>query len=121
MKVLKYFLAALLGAVVAIGALFVITIFQRPASPNVLVEITNQTGQEVKEIQIEHETGMVLHRGLRDGKIITLPFAAYGEASYQLRAVLANGKVIIGGIGYVESGYETKEVLEPERVVSSYK
>jgi hypothetical protein len=120
-KLFGYLLAALLGAALAIGVLFVRTIFQAPSSANVLVEVTNHTGQAIKEIRIEHKTGMLLRRGLADGKTITLPFAAYGEASYELHAVLADGKVLKGGIGYVESGYETKEVLEPGRVVSSYK
>ena len=120
MKALRYPLAVLVGAALALAIVAIVEVLT-PSMPHVLVEVMNQTGQQVREINIKYKNGLVTHRGLSVGKAVTLPFAHYGEGSYELQAVLADGKVLNGGIGYVESGYQTKEVLEPERVVSSYR
>ncbi|RKH71271.1 hypothetical protein D7W81_07855 [Corallococcus aberystwythensis] len=83
------------------------------------VRVENRTGQDVREVRIEHGHGQVLHRPLGKGNTVALAYPAVGESSYSLIAVLEDGRELRGGAGYIERGARTREVLEPERVVSS--
>ncbi len=109
----------LAGVVLTLGGIAVLWLARSTPSTTVVVRLENRTGQEVREVRIEHEDGQVVHRGLSPGESIALPFVPVGESSYRLTAVLADGKVLQGGAGYVERGTETREVLEPGRVVST--
>ncbi|MBZ4418115.1 hypothetical protein [Myxococcus sp. RHSTA-1-4] len=116
----RMFGAVLAGAVLTLGGIGVLGLTRSASPPAVVVRLENRTGQDVREVRIEHEDGQVVHRGLRAGESLALSFAPKGESSYRLTAVLADGKVLEGGFGYVEPGFETREVLEPGGVVSSW-
>ncbi|GMT97234.1 hypothetical protein KH5H1_13530 [Corallococcus caeni] len=83
------------------------------------VRVENRTGQDVRELRIEHDHGQIVHRPLGKGDTVALAYPVRGESSYSLIAVLEDGRQLRGGAGYIESGARTREVLEPERVVSS--
>ncbi|MCP3138650.1 hypothetical protein [Pyxidicoccus xibeiensis] len=119
MKLVPMFVGVLVGAALTLGGVGALWLTRTPGAPLVTVRLENRTGQEVREVRIEHEDGQVVHRGLGPGASIRLPFVAVGESSYRLTAVLADGGVLEGGAGYVEAGAETREVLEPGRVVST--
>ncbi|MBN9683059.1 MULTISPECIES: hypothetical protein [unclassified Corallococcus] len=90
-----------------------------PARAGIEVRVENRTGQAVREVRIEHDHGQVLYRAMGKGDTVALTYPVRGESSYRLIAVLEDGRELKGGAGYIERGARTREVLEPERVVSS--
>ncbi|WP_375761347.1 hypothetical protein [Corallococcus exercitus] len=90
-----------------------------PARAWIEVRVENRTGQDVREVRLEHDQGQVLYRPLGKGDTVTLAYPVKGESGYRLIAVLEDGRELRGGSGYIERGARTREVLEPERVVSS--
>lgn len=91
----------------------------RPLREQIQVRVENRTGQDVREVRVEYDQGQVLHRVLLKGSTVALAYPAGGDSSYRLIAVLEDGRQLTGGSGYIGRGAETREVLEPERVVSS--
>ncbi|MCY1047191.1 hypothetical protein OV208_38165 [Corallococcus sp. bb12-1] len=90
-----------------------------PLRPRVEVRVENHTGQDVQEVRLEHANGEVVHRLLLKGESLALSYVSRGDSSYKLIAILEDGRRLTGGAGYIEGGARTREVLEPERVVSS--
>ena len=90
-----------------------------PARAGIEVRVENRTGQDVRELRIEHDRGQVIYRAMGKGDTVALTYPVRGESSYSLIAVLEDGRELRGGAGYIERGARTREVLEPERVVSS--
>ncbi|RKG89971.1 hypothetical protein [Corallococcus terminator] len=90
-----------------------------PQRARIEVRVENHTGQDVQEVRLEHVDGEVVHRLLLKGDSLALSYEPRGESSYKLIAILEDGRRLTGGAGYIERGARTREVLEPERVVSS--
>ncbi|QAT87621.1 hypothetical protein EJ065_6092 [Corallococcus coralloides] len=90
-----------------------------PTRAGIEVRVENRTGQDVREVRIEHGHGQVIYRAMGKGDTVALTYPVRGESSYSLVAVLEDGRELRGGAGYIERGARTREVLEPERVVSS--
>ncbi|RKG65388.1 hypothetical protein D7V80_23460 [Corallococcus sp. CA054B] len=90
-----------------------------PTRAGIEVRVENRTGQDVREVRIEHDRGQVIYRAMGKGDTVALSYPVRGESSYSLIAVLEDGRELRGGAGYIERGARTREVLEPERVVSS--
>ncbi|NBD11465.1 hypothetical protein [Corallococcus silvisoli] len=91
----------------------------RPLRDQIHVRVENRTGQDVREVRVEYDQGQVLHRVLLQGSTVALAYPAGGDSSYRLIAVLEDGRQLTGGSSYIGRGAQTREVLEPERVVSS--
>jgi hypothetical protein len=110
MKALGYVLSAFIGAAIYVAITFALNPHKSP-NPVVLVHIENRTGQDVREVRIEHEDGSLTHRGTWS-KSISIPFLPSGDSSYRLFAILSDGTTAGGGSSrYVEPGAELHETL----------
>jgi hypothetical protein len=90
--------------------------------PIATVHIKNQSGLAVTSLVITSRTGnstTITQLGslAADAEATARVFMA-GEGSYQVRAMLSNGRILDGGAGYVESGYTSTELLHPDRIES---
>ncbi|MCY1034960.1 hypothetical protein OV207_26170 [Corallococcus sp. BB11-1] len=120
MRVLWFLGGAVTGAVLTLVTGVVLWLQETgPRRAQIEVRVENHTGQDVQEVRLEHADGQVVHRLLLKGDSLAMSYVPRGESSYRLLAVLEDGRELRGGAGYIESGARTREVLEPERVVSS--
>ena len=110
-----------LGAVFGIVLCIAILIFtERHSVPQISVNVVNNSDYEIKEIKIEYKFGFLVHKGLAKNDQLTLPVSMRGEGTYSIKVKLENGVTLEGGMGYVESGYSTKEVVFNGRIESQY-
>jgi hypothetical protein len=110
-------IGAVFGIVLCIGILI---FTERHTVPQISVNVVNNSDYEIKEIKIENKTGFLVHRGLAKNSELTLPVSMRGEGAYSIKVKLENGVTLEGGVGYVESGYSTKEVVFNDRVESQH-
>jgi len=121
MKYIKGISLISAGAVLTLIAVSAVYIYRGVHSaPFVTVEVINNSDSEITQIKIEHEDGDVYHDHLGRGKRVYLPVYANGESSYSITVQLQNGKIYSGGVGYVEPGYSTKEVVTNTGIESEY-
>ena len=110
-----------IGTVFGIVLCIAILIFtERHTVPQISVNVVNNSDYEIKEIKIEYNYGYLVHRGLAKNSQLTLPVSMRGEEAYSIKATLENGVTLEGGVGYVESGYSTKEVVFNDRIESQH-
>ena len=108
-----------IGAVFGIVLCIAILIFtERHTVPQISVNVVNNSDYEIKEIKIENNYGFLVHKGLAESSQLTLPVSMRGEGAYSIKVELDNGVTLEGGVGYVESGYSTKEVVFNDRIES---
>ena len=92
--------------------------------PIVTVDLVNHSGQPVTKLSVIVETsGYGNSISVQDIPVDasqTVRFVLAGEGSYQIHATLADGKILNGGAGYVEAGYNARETLLPNKVESKY-
>lgn len=120
MRILWMLGGMVLGAVLTLIAVVALWLHDTgPTRAGIEVRVENRTGQDVREVRVEHDRGQVIYRAMGKGDTVALAYPVLGESSYSLIAVLEDGRELRGGAGYIESGARTREVLEPERVVSS--
>ncbi|EOR02374.1 MULTISPECIES: hypothetical protein [Acinetobacter] len=90
--------------------------------PLVSMQISNQSGQTISTLKLSVKTTAVQHeiffQPIENKKIIETQFFIQGEGGYQLEATLANGQIVSGGSGYIESGYTVKEVVRSNEISS---
>jgi len=79
------------------------------------VAIKNDSGQTVSSLKFTHESGgltsVVALPALKQGHSTEVHFFVAGEGGYQIDATLADGRVIRGGAGYIETGYKATEIV----------
>ena len=108
-----------IGTVFGIVLCIAILIFtERHTVPQISVNVVNNSDYEIEEIKIENKVGFLVHRGLGKNSQLTLPVSMRGEGAYSIKVKLENGVTLEGGVGYVESGYSTKEVVFNDRIES---
>jgi hypothetical protein len=108
------------GAVSGIVLCIAIIIFtERHSVPQISVNVVNNSDYEIKELEIENEFVVLIYKGLAKNSQLTLPVSIQGEGAYSIKIKLENGVTLEGGVGYVESGYSTKEVVFNDRIESS--
>lgn len=107
------------GAVSGIVLCIAIIIFtERHSVPQISVNVVNNSDYEIKEIKIENKYVVLVYKGLAKNSQLTLPISMQGEGAYSIKIKLENGVTLEGGMGYVESGYSTKEVVFNDRIES---
>lgn len=110
-----------IGVVFGIVLCIAILIYtERNTVPQISVSIVNNSDYEITEIKIENKGGFLVHRGLARKSQLTLPVFIRGEGAYSIKVKLENGVTLKGGVGYVESGYSTKEVVFNDRIDSQH-
>ena len=90
------------------------------STSTVTIEVHNKSDYKITKILIKHEDGEVHHKNISAGSKVFLPMYSSGESSYTITAHLENGSINSGGIGYVESGYKTKETITNSGINSEY-
>lgn len=89
-------------------------------SPIVTVQLQNASNQNIASVLLEHEHGSVSVTNIEPGDSRRVHFYAPGESSYKLNVVLADGRTMTDGAGYVEAGYEVVEVISNDTIKSNY-
>jgi hypothetical protein len=81
----------------------------------VRTQVINNSQQTVQSFTVRYTTcgskAEVVGGPLSPGQSRTLRFPVCGEGGYVVEATLANGNVVKGTEGYVESGYSTTDTV----------
>lgn len=90
--------------------------------PLVHIQISNQSGQPIKELKLLVKTASTQHEisfpSLENNKAIKARFFVEGEGEYRLKATLANGQIISSSQGYIESGSTVNELVQSNQITS---
>jgi hypothetical protein len=97
-----------IGIAVAIVLAFCGLVVLWPASP-VIVRIKNETRRTITSVELKHEEGIEVARGISAGQSASVRFRPRGETSYQLTVHFSDGSQTSGGGGYAEAGYRFTE------------
>ena len=91
-----------------------------PIPPVAQVTFNNESGQSVSDLKLNTTTGgqnsTILLPSLENGKSTNIRFFLLGEGSYEVTATLADGRMVKGGAGYVESGHKTTKRIRAEGI-----
>jgi hypothetical protein len=110
-----------IGAVFGIVLCIAILVFtERHTVPQISVTVVNNSDYEIKEIKIENKFGYLIHNDLAKNSQLTLPVSMPGEGAYSIKVKLENDATLEGGVGYVESGYSTIEVVFNDRIETQH-
>lgn len=86
------------------------------------ITIKNDSGQDLSALTLTHSssrfTSTVALPALKQGESTNFRFFIAGEGGYSIEAKFADGRVIKGGAGYVESGYKVTDVVGASKVQS---
>lgn len=112
----------LLTAAVLLGFISM-AIFLEPEA-SIRLQITNNSGQSTSDLTLVVRTGgkIVTHalHPLATGENQSLQVDLRGEGSYELHVILADGTRLLGGPGYIESGYSALELIQRDRIEGKY-
>jgi hypothetical protein len=112
--VLKVFTAGGLVTIGLIAGVFVGRAIQN--APIAQVTLKNESGQAIENLKLTNttsrQTSTILLPALNQGQSTTIQFLLVGEGSYQVEAKLADGRLVKGGEGYIESGYRGSKVVD---------
>jgi hypothetical protein len=109
------------GSLLAIGFVSgaVVSWTLRPV-PSAQVTLKNESGQAIRDLKLTNSTGAqtstILLPALNQGESTTIQFLLLGEGSYQVEATLADGRLVKGGEGYVESGSQDTRVVRATEI-----
>jgi hypothetical protein len=91
-----------------------------PSPPVAQVTFKNESGQAISSLKLNTTTAgqnsTILLPSLQNGKSTNIRFFLLGEGSYQVTATLADGRVVEGGAGYVESGDKATKRIRVEGI-----
>ena len=91
--------------------------------PTVHVSIRNDSGERLAKVVVIHEARgkvtTVALPGLNHGESTDATFYIAGESGYRIEGTFLDGRVVRGGIGYVEAGYSTCEVIGKSKVTGT--
>ena len=95
-------------------------------SPIVTIEFINNSGKEIKVVEIIHEAarfGQIRHSisNLAPGMERQIRIWAPAESSYKVVVTVADQKELTGGEGYIEPGYKITEIIEADKIRSGAK
>ena len=114
-----------LGIVVLASAAFgtgMIFSALRNRDDTVRATIVNHVQQPVQSFTLRYTTcgteTQISGRGLLPGKSRIIRYSVCGEGGYVLEATLADGRVLKGKDGYVESGYSTVDTVTTKGIES---
>jgi hypothetical protein len=89
----------------------------------VRTQVVNKSEQIVQSFTVRYTTcgskAEVVGGPLSPGQSRTLRFPVCGEGGYVVEATLANGSVIKGAEGYIESGYSTTDTVTSKGIDST--
>ncbi len=121
-KKLLYIIILLIALLISFFAGALTAGFNYWFQPLVHMQISNHSGQTIRQLKLQVETAGVQHeiffQPLENNKTIETQFFVQGEGGYRLEATLANGQTISEGQGYIESGYKVKEVIRSNEITS---
>lgn len=121
MKFIKPISLITLGACIALIVMLYFSLSRDSENPSfVTVKVVNESDHEIVSVEIEHARGKVTHHTIQRGTTIILPLHSSGENSYTISVKLDNGAELSGGVGYVESGQKTREIISNTGIKSSY-
>ena len=115
-------LGVLIALAVGFGAGTLTAVLRHWGQPVATVHLSNVSGQEVSDLVLVsktwHSTTTSQLGKLPAGAQTTYKIFVAGDGSYQIRATLADGRVLEGGAGYVQSGTKSTELLHADRIES---
>jgi len=83
--------------------------------PIAVVIVKNGSGQDLSDVTLAFESAGIHSTStlppLSRGQSTTVRFFVAGEGGYSIEARLANGIIVKGGSGYIESGYVATETI----------
>lgn len=89
----------------------------------VTATIVNDSGRTIDRAHVEFEScnlqGSAIVGRLAAGDRRTVHFSLCGEGGYVVDVRFADGKHLRSGGGYVERGYRTLDVVQPDRIDSA--
>ena len=122
MKALKALGIVLLVAA-AFGAGVVTALIRGWGDRPVKAELVNQLDQPIRSFTVRYTTcgSKVEITGgeLLPGKSRTVRFSVCGEGGYVVEATLADGTIVTGTEGYVQSGDSTTEIITTKGIAST--
>lgn len=86
---------------------------------SVCVTIENQSGTEIKYIELKHKNGEERIQMLGNKETANISFESDGENSYKLNIGFITGKKLDTEV-YTENGYEIKHVVGKEKIDTEY-
>ena len=91
-------------------------------SSGVTAHVTNATGENLGSVTIQYETcgkrSSVSTGALGPGESRRLRYFVCGEGGYTVEAHFADGRLLQGGGGYVETGYISTDVISNDEISS---
>jgi hypothetical protein len=106
-------------AVLALGAW---AAWRGLGSSGVTAHVTNSSNQNLGSVTIQYETcgqrSSVSIGELPPGKSRRLRYSVCGEGGYTVEAQFADGRLLHGGGGYVETGYISTDVISSDGISS---
>jgi hypothetical protein len=109
------------GSLLAIGFVSGAVVWDRiRLEPSAQVTLKNESGQAIRDLKLTNSTAgqksTILLPALNQDESTTIKFFLMGEGSYQVEATLADGRLVKGGEGYVESGYQGTKVVRATEI-----
>jgi hypothetical protein len=108
-------------AVAAFGAGFVVNAMLG-RDYMVRTTVVNETDRPVRSFTVTYETcgaeTQIVGQSLAPGQSRIVAIQLCGEGGYTLKAVFADGQVVEGGGGYIESGAETTDRITAKGIIS---
>lgn len=91
-----------------------------PQEPYVKVDVENLSGEVLNRVEIVSANSITYAEHIKQGEIKHFIFYLAGEGSYTINATYANGKVKECAGGYIESGYELKNVIYSDQIKNQF-
>ena len=86
--------------------------------PYVKVDVENLSGAVLKRIEIKSGKTVTYTENVEASDTQHFMFYLAGEGGYTVKAIYENGSFIECGSGYIESGYELKDIIYPDHILT---
>jgi fluoride ion exporter CrcB/FEX len=86
----------------------------------VCVSIRNQSGQNIKSLLLQYNSGSIVTNHLRDKDEVNLTFKNGAEGTYSIVSTFDNETTLTSKEIYVEGGYKTTETIFSDTIKSAY-
>lgn len=125
MKAVSIVIGSVLCAAVGFAAGAITASMRDWLQPIVHVVIENDSGEDLMNMHLIHESGGTLSTAtlpaLKHGQSTDLKFYVAGAGSYQIEAKFKSGRMVTGGLGYVEAGHSSKEVIGKSSIIGTHR
>ncbi|MDP1862935.1 MAG: hypothetical protein Q8K52_03410 [Thiobacillus sp.] len=124
MSTLPRVLVVLFIAVASFVAGVYVTISKHWFQPLVTVSVANASGQEIQSLVVTHASygtkGRIESPPPKPGDTTVIHFFHQGEGSFQIDALLADGKALHAVGGYIEPGYRLSFKVSPNEIAGGF-